>query len=60
MMYNFIRTLDYGNVVIRKTYTEGNYVDSIQLSDGDHAEIRTDFLTGQLFAVLFDGDWNKK
>ena len=59
-MYNFIRTLNYGNVVIRKTYTEGNYVDSIQLSDGDNAEIRTDFLTGQLFAVLFDGDWNQK
>lgn len=59
-MYNFIRTLDFGNVVIRKTYIEGNYVSDIQLSDGDHAEIRTDFLTGQLFAVLFDENWNPK
>ena len=60
MSYNYVKTLDFGNVEIRKKYTGGKWIADIQLSDGDHAEIRTDYLTGKLFAVLFDENWNQK
>jgi len=56
-----IKTIDFGEVPVRKTHTEGIHCADIELSDvGDNicfAEIRTDYKTNQPFAVLFDGDW---
>lgn len=59
-MIQYINTIDFGYVPIRKTYKEGNRIADIELSDGDNAEIRLDYRTNQPFAVLFDGDWNEK
>lgn len=64
MMNNYIRTIDFGFVPIRKTYTEGNYQQSIELTERENdeacfAEIRTDYRTNQPFAVLFDENWNQ-
>ena len=60
MSYNYVKTLDFGNVEIRRKYTDGKWIADIQLSDGDRADFRTDYLTGKLFAVLFDSEWNQK
>lgn len=58
MKQRFVRTLDFGDVVIRRRFTDGMFLANIELSDGTHAEIRTDFRSNQPFAVLFDEDWN--
>ena len=60
MYYNFAKTVDFGNVEIRKSFTEGNHIADIELSGNEFAEIKTDYLTGKLFAVIFDSDWNQK
>ncbi len=58
-----VKTIDFGNVPIRKTHTEGRHYADIELAaDGTKAafaEIRVDYSTNQPFAVLFDGDWNQ-
>ena len=59
MSYNYVKTIDFGNVEIRKTFTEGNHIADIELSGNGFAEIKTDYLTGKLFAVLFDYNWNQ-
>lgn len=59
-MTQYIETLNFGYVPIRKTHTEGRHYADIELSDGDNAEIRVDYRTNQPFAVLFDGNWNLK
>lgn len=63
-MTTYIKTLDFGIVPIRKRFTDGNYYASIDLSYRESdiacfAEIRMDYRTNQLFAVLFDKDWNQ-
>lgn len=58
-MNNTILTIDFGEVPIRKTYTVGETVAEIELSDGAYAEIRRDYRTYQPFAVLFDKDWKE-
>ena len=56
----YINTIDFGRVPIRKTHTDGKHLADIQLSNGDNAEVKSDYSTSQPFAVLFDGDWNPK
>jgi iron uptake system EfeUOB component EfeO/EfeM len=51
---NYVRTINFGDVVIRKTYTNGIEIGWVELSDGTYASIRTDYTTNQPFAVLFD------
>jgi hypothetical protein len=55
---NFIKTLDFGFVPIRKTHKEGRLLANIELTDGN-AEVRADYKTEQPFAVLFDDNWNE-
>ena len=56
----YVNTLDFGYVPIRKTHTEGKSQQWITLSDNGtneaYAEIRLDYQTNQPFAVLFDKD----
>lgn len=62
---NFVRTIDFGDVPIRKNplYTDGRHMADIELSDNGtnecFAEIRADYTTNQPFAVLFDENWNQ-
>ena len=62
-MDRYIRTLDFGYVPIRRTYTEGKHLQVIELADNGteecFAEIKSDYRTNQPFAVLFDKDWNQ-
>lgn len=61
----YVRTLDFGLVPIRKTHTEGVIQKVIDLSyDPTHptefyAYIKTDFRTNQPFAVLADENMNE-
>ena len=62
-MYNnteYVNTLDFGRVPIRRTHTDGKAQAWIALSDNAtneaYAEIRLDYKTNQPFAVLFDKD----
>lgn len=58
MYNNYVRTIDWGNVPIRKTFTDGMIQDVIELSDNGtnecYAIIKTDFRTNQPFCVLAD------
>lgn len=54
----FVKTINFGDVPIRRTHTEGELLLCIELSDGDNAEIRRDYTTNQPFAVIFDNEWN--
>ena len=62
-MENVVKTIDFGEVPIRRTHTEGKHYADIELSDNGteeaFAEIRIDYRTNQPFAVLFDGNWNQ-
>lgn len=58
-MTEYINTLNFGVVPIRKTHKDGRYVADIELTDGNNAEIRLDWKTNQPFAVLFDGNWRE-
>lgn len=58
-MSSFIRTLDFGDVVVRKTFTDGDEMAWIELSDSGFASIRKDPKTNQPFAVLFDENCNQ-
>ena len=49
---NFIETIDFGNVPIRKNFTDGEYLDFVEACNGDIYEIKRDYTTSQLFAVL--------
>ena len=60
MYTHYVTTIDFGEIPIRKTHTDGKILQCIQLSDGDNAEIRLDYRTNQPFAVIFDKNWNKK
>ena len=56
----YVRTIDFGYVPIRKTHTEGIEMALINLSgDEPYASIRTDYRTNQPFAVLLDDDLNE-
>lgn len=55
-----IQTIDFGLVPIRRHHNYGKWLADIEMSDGNHAEIRCDTVTQQPFAVLFDADWNEK
>ena len=55
----FIRTLDFGDVPIRRHHNIGTWLRDIDLSGEGHAEIRKDTITQQPFAVLFDEEWNE-
>lgn len=57
---NFVKTINFGYVPIRKNFIEGRHLADIELSDGDNAEIRADYRTEQPFAVIFDGNWELK
>ena len=56
---NYVRTIDFGNVPIRKNFTEGEEQAGIELSDSGYASIRLDPRTNQPFAVLFDENCNQ-
>ena len=56
---NYVRTIDFGEVPIRRTYTEGEEQVWIELSDSGYASIRLDPRTNQPFAVLFDENCNQ-
>ena len=56
-MRNEIMTLDFGSVPVRRTYTDGTWLQDIELSQEGFAEIRKDGKTQQPFAVLFDENW---
>jgi hypothetical protein len=56
---NFVSTINFGDVVIRHTYTEGIEIGWIEISGGGFASIRTDYKTNQPFAVLFDDELNQ-
>lgn len=56
---NCVKTLDFGEVPIRKNFTEGQEYAWIELSDHGYASIRIDPKTNQPFAVLFDEDGNQ-
>lgn len=58
-MNNTIRTIDFGDVAIRKTFKEGRAIATIEIAGGGFAEIRLDNKTNQPFAVLFDENWNE-
>jgi hypothetical protein len=49
---NYVNTIGFGCVVIRRTHTEGNRVTEVELSDGTWAVIKTDYRTNQPFAVI--------
>lgn len=51
-MTAFIETIDFGRVTIRKTFTDGEIIGQVELSDGSYADIRVDPKTQQPFAVL--------
>lgn len=58
-MNEYIDTLNFGKVPIRRIDMAGEWIEDIEISDSDeHAEIRKDAKTGEYFAVLFDKDWN--
>ena len=54
----YVKTIDFGDVPIRKTHTEGIEQALIELSsykpEEAYASIRTDLRTNQPFAVLLD------
>ena len=54
-----IRTINFGEVPIRRTHKIGERLADIALSGDGHVEIRKDYATQQPFAVLFDDDWNE-
>ena len=56
---SYVRTIDFGEVPIRRTYTEGEEQVWIELSDSGFASIRLDSRTNQPFAVLFDENCNQ-
>lgn len=56
---SYVRTIDFGEVPIRRTYTEGEEQLWIELSDSGYASIRLDPRTNQPFAVLFDENCNQ-
>lgn len=56
---SYVITIDFGEVPIRKTYTEGEEQAWIELSDSGFASIRLDPRTNQPFAVLFDDNCNQ-
>lgn len=59
MSTNFVRTIDFGEVPIRRNFTDGEEQAWIELSDSGFASIRLDPRTNQPFAVLFDEDCNQ-
>lgn len=54
-MNKFIRTLDYGEILIRydKTYIFNEVLDLIETCDGTQYEIRTNF-NGELVAIKIE------
>lgn len=51
-----IKTLDFGHVQLRNTYTEGEYITQVECADGWVYDIKTDYKTNQPFAVkAFEG-----
>ena len=56
----YVNTLDFGYVPIRKTHTEVKsqqwFILSYNWTNEVYAEIRLDYQTNQPFAVLFDKD----
>lgn len=58
-MNNMIKTIEFGQVPIRRTHKIGERMANIELSDDGYAEIRKDCTTQQPFAVLFDENWNE-
>lgn len=49
---NQINTIRYGQIAVRKNFTEGKEIDFIELSNGEYASIRLDNNTNQPFAVI--------
>ena len=49
---NFVKTLDFGYVPIRRTHTDGEEMAYLDLSFGGCASIRKDPITNQPFAVI--------
>ena len=56
---SYVRTIDFGEVPIRRNFTDGEELAWIELSGSGFASIRLDPRTNQPFAVLFDDDCNQ-
>lgn len=56
---SYVKTIDFGDVPVRKTHNDGRVEAWIELSGEGYAEIRTDYNTNQPFAVLFDENLNE-
>lgn len=56
---NYVRTIDFGEVPIRRSFTDGEEQAWIELSGDEFVSIRLDPRTNQPFAVLFDEDCNQ-
>lgn len=56
---SYVRTIDFGEVPIRRNFTDGEELAWIELSGPGFASIRLDPRTNQPFAVLFDADCNQ-
>lgn len=51
---NLVKTLDFGYIPIRKTHTQGETLQFIELCDGTMGEIKLDYNTNQPFIVLYE------
>ena len=50
--YEYLTTIDFGTVAIRKTHNIDNAIDMVESSDGEMYEICKDVDTNQLYARL--------
>lgn len=51
---NYIETIDFGRVPIRKSFSNGLAQKALLMADGTCYEVRTDLKTNQPFAVEVD------
>jgi hypothetical protein len=63
--HSYVRTIDFGDVQIRRNHTEGESIGFIELSTDPkkpnevYADIRADLRTNQPFAVILDAELNE-
>ena len=63
--HSYVRTIDFGDVPVRRNHTEGDSIGFIELSANPkkpnevYADIRADLRTNQPFAVILDAELNE-
>ena len=63
--HSYVRTIDFGDVSVRRSHTLGDSIGFITLSGNPkkpnevYADIRTDLRTNQPFAVILDAELNE-